>query len=101
MGYFADRYGFEVIGALVPSLSSQAQASASNLAALRRQVEEAGVPAIFTEVGTPAGVADAIADETGARVVEIDTVALPDDGSYETLIRNVAAAVDEGLGGGR
>lgn len=100
MGYFADRYGFEVIGALIPSLSSQAQASASNLAGLRRQVEAAGVPAIFTEAGTPEGVADAIADETGARVIAIDTVALPDDGSYATLLRDVASAVDDGLGDG-
>ena len=37
MGYFADRYDFELIGALIPSLSSQARSSASNLAALRER----------------------------------------------------------------
>jgi zinc/manganese transport system substrate-binding protein len=98
MGYFADRYDFELVGALIPSLSSQAQVSASNLAALRAQVEAEGVPAIFAEAGTPDGVAEAIADQTGARVVEIGTHALPDDGSYFTFIRDAAAAVDEGLG---
>jgi ABC-type Mn2+/Zn2+ transport system permease subunit/ABC-type Zn uptake system ZnuABC Zn-binding protein ZnuA len=99
MGYFAARYGFRVVGALVPSLSSQAEASAGNLAGLRRQVQAAGVPAIFSETGTPSGLADAIAGETGARVVEIGTHALPPDGSYLTMMRDIAAAVDEGLAG--
>jgi ABC-type Mn2+/Zn2+ transport system permease subunit/ABC-type Zn uptake system ZnuABC Zn-binding protein ZnuA len=99
MGYFAARYGFRVVGALIPSLSSQAEASARNLADLRRQVQDAGVPAIFSDTGTPAGLADAIADETGARVVEVGTHALPPDGSYLTMMRDIAAAVDGGLAG--
>lgn len=97
MGYFAERYDFELVGALIPSLSSQAQVSAANLSALRAQVEAEGVPAIFTEAGTPDGVAEAIGDQTGARVVEIGTHALPDDGSYATFMREAAAAVDAGL----
>lgn len=99
MGYFARRYDFELVGALIPSLSSQAQASAANLADLREQVEREGVPAIFTETGTPAGVAEAIADQTGARVVEIGTHALPEDGSYATFMRQAAGAVRDGLTG--
>ena len=97
MGYFADRYDFELIGALIPSLSSQSQVSASNLAELRELIETEGVPAIFNETGTPEGVADAIADQTGARVVEIASHNLPDDGSYLTFMRDVAAAVEDGL----
>ena len=97
MGYFAERYDFELVGALIPSLSSQAQVSAANLSALRAQVQAEGVPAIFTEAGTPDGVAEAIGDQTGARVVEIGTHALPDDGSYATFMREAATAVDAGL----
>jgi zinc/manganese transport system substrate-binding protein len=99
MGYFADRYAFEVVGTVIPSLSSQAQVSAEGLAGLRDEVRAAGVPAIFSEIGTPEGVADAIADETGARVVEIGTHTLPNDGSYATFMREAAAAVADGLGG--
>ena len=98
MGYFADRYGFEIVGAIIPSLSSQAQVSAASLSTLRDQVRAARVPAIFNEIGTPDGVAEAIADETGARVVEIATHTLPEDGSYPTFIREAAAAVADGLG---
>lgn len=97
MGYFAARYGLEAIGALIPSLSSQAQVSAASLAALRAQVESEGVPAIFNEAGTPDGVADAIADETGVPVVEVATHNLPEDGSYITFMRDAAHAVAEGL----
>ena len=97
MGYFADRYGFELVGALIPSLSSQAQVSAGTLGALRAQIERRGVSAIFNEAGTPDGVADAIASETGARVVEIDTHAIPGDGSYSTFMRALAASVADGL----
>lgn len=97
LGYFAQRYNFALIGALIPSLSSQAQVSAANLATLRQQVEAEGVPAIFNETGTPEGVATAIADQTGVPVVEIATHNLPDDGSYFTFMRDMAAAVSRGL----
>ncbi len=99
MGYFADRYGFELSGAIIPSLSSQAQASAQALAELRDKVRAAGVPTIFTELGTPDDLAEAIGDETGARVLQIATHTLPDDGSYFTFMRQAAQTVVEGLGG--
>ncbi len=97
MAWFADRYRFELVGALIPSLSPQAQVSASDLSALRAQIEREGVPAIFAELGTPDGVAEAIGEQTGARVVPIGTHRLPADGSYLTFMRDVAAAVHDGL----
>ena len=99
MGYFADRYGFELSGAIIPSLSSQAQASAQALADLRDKVRAAGVPIIFTELGTPDDLAEAIGDETGARVLQISTHTLPDDGSYFTFMRQAARTVADGLAG--
>lgn len=97
MGYFADRYDLELVGAVIPSLSSQAQVSAAQLAELQEVIEHEQVPAVFAELGTPEGVAEAIASETGAELVPIATHTLPEDGSYETFIRDVAAAVSEGL----
>ena len=66
---------------LVPSISSQAEASAADLAELTEQIEAVGVSVIFIEIGTQSSVADAIGDETGATVVE-PSHNLPDDGSY-------------------
>lgn len=97
MGYFADRYGFELVGAVIPGLTSQGEVSAGDLADLKARVETAGVPAIFTEIGTPAAVAEAIGRETGARVVPLPSHTLPEDGSYATFIRRIAMAIADAL----
>jgi ABC-type Zn uptake system ZnuABC Zn-binding protein ZnuA len=70
LGYFADRYGFTVIGAVVPSVSSDASPSAQQMAELIDQIKASGTPALFLdEVENPA-LAQQIADETGVKVVE-------------------------------
>lgn len=97
LGYFADRYGFALVGTVVPGLSSRAEVSAGDIAALESQVDAAGVDVIFSELGTPAKTVAAIADEVGARVVEISTHVLPDDGSYETFMRELMTTIVEAL----
>ena len=70
LGYFADRYGFTVIGAIVPSVSSDASPSAQQMAELIDQIKSSGTPALFLdEVENPA-LAQQIADETSVKVVE-------------------------------
>jgi len=68
-GYFADRYGFTVVGAIVPSISSGAAPSAQEMAALINSIRNTGTPAIFLESGTNVQLADQIASETGVKVV--------------------------------
>lgn len=68
-GYFADRYGFRVVGAVVPSVSSAASPSAQQLAALADQVKATGAPAVFLETGANAQLAEQLAAETGIKVV--------------------------------
>jgi zinc/manganese transport system substrate-binding protein len=97
LGYFADRYGFTLVGAIVPGLSSQGEPSAADLAALSERIRAAGVGAIFVELGTPTQVAEAIGRETGVQVVELTTHALPADGSYFTFMRDLAALVAASL----
>lgn len=98
MGYFADRYDFTLIGAVIPGLSSQGEVSAGELAALRAEIVEEGVPAIFTEVGTPTAVVEAIAQEAGVEVVELPSHSLPEDGSYFSFVRAISAAIAGALG---
>jgi zinc/manganese transport system substrate-binding protein len=93
MGYFADRYGFVLVGAVIPGLTTQGEVSAGELSRLKSEIEEQQVPAIFTEVGTPAAVVEAIAREAAVQVVELHTITLPDDGSYLTFIREIAREV--------
>jgi ABC-type Zn uptake system ZnuABC Zn-binding protein ZnuA len=69
LGYFAERYGFTIIGAVVPSVSTDASPSAGQMAELIDLIKSNSAPAIFLdEVENPA-LARQIADETGVRVV--------------------------------
>ena len=97
MGYFADRYAFELIGTVIPGLSSQGEVSAGELAALKAEIDEQGVKAIFTEIGTPTAVVEAIGQETGVEVVELPSHTLPDDGSYFSFIRQIGTGVADAL----
>ncbi|HEV2791563.1 MAG TPA: metal ABC transporter substrate-binding protein, partial [Solirubrobacterales bacterium] len=63
--YFAGRYGIEVVGAVIPSQTTQAQPSAKELSELADTVEAEGVRAIFPESSLSSKVAQAIADQTG------------------------------------
>jgi ABC-type Zn uptake system ZnuABC Zn-binding protein ZnuA/ABC-type Mn2+/Zn2+ transport system permease subunit len=64
-GYFADRFGIEVVGAVIPSQTTQAQPSAKDLSALADTIERERVAAIFPESSLSASVAEAIAAQTG------------------------------------
>ena len=64
-GYFAARYDIQVIGAVIPSQTTQAQPSARDTAELARTIEREDVQAIFPEESLNADVAKALAKQTG------------------------------------
>lgn len=68
LGYFADHYGFQVIGAIIPSATTGASPTAQDLAALTRQIQETGAPAIFLETGANPRLAEQLALETGIQI---------------------------------
>ena len=93
LGYFADEYGLTLIGAIIPSLTPQAEVSASDLAALKRLVAGRRVPVLFTELGTPPKVAQALGTELALAVVPITTHALQGEESYFSFLRALARAI--------
>jgi zinc/manganese transport system substrate-binding protein len=97
LGYFAQRYGFKLVGALIPSLTTQADVSAQQLSQLVAKIRVERVKAIFTELGTPPQVAQAIGAEAGVKVVDLATHNLPSNGSYSTFLidnaKKIAAAL--------
>lgn len=97
LGYFAERYHYQLIGAIISSLTTQAETSSADLASLEAKIKAAGVKAIFTEIGTDPKVAQAVGADTGAKVVELTTHALPPDGSYFTFLTNIATLVADNL----
>ncbi len=66
-GYFAGRYGIAVVGAVIPSQSTQAQPSAADIADLVRLIRREHVRAVFPESSLSPKLAEQIARETGAR----------------------------------
>jgi ABC-type Zn uptake system ZnuABC Zn-binding protein ZnuA len=69
LGYFAERYGFKVVGTVIESFSSDASPSAQQMAALVDQIKSSGAPAIFLDASDNPALAQQIAAETGVTVV--------------------------------
>jgi ABC-type Zn uptake system ZnuABC Zn-binding protein ZnuA/ABC-type Mn2+/Zn2+ transport system permease subunit len=105
-GYFARRYGIEVVGAVIPSQATQAQPSAKDLSSLAELIEREQVAAVFPESSLSADVAEAIADQTGATASYTlygDTLgpAESDGATYLTMEAANANAMVRGFTGGR
>jgi zinc/manganese transport system substrate-binding protein len=105
LGYFARRYGIDVVGSVIPSLSTQAQPSAGDIADLVDQVRDEGVEAVFPEAETSERLEQALAREAGAQVgapLWADTLGGGGSGA-ETYVDATAAntaALVEGMSGG-
>ncbi|MFN3491338.1 MAG: metal ABC transporter solute-binding protein, Zn/Mn family [Anaerolineales bacterium] len=69
LNYFAERYGFEVVDSILPSFSSEASASAQEIASAIDAIKSSGAPAIFLGEVENADLSKQIASETGVKVV--------------------------------
>lgn len=97
--YFAQRYGFEQVGALVPGYNTLAEPSAQELAGLEDAIRRTGVKAILLGNTVNPALAERVAGDTGTRLVQVYTDSLTAPGgdadSYLAFMRyNVRAIVD-------
>jgi ABC-type Zn uptake system ZnuABC Zn-binding protein ZnuA len=101
-GYFAARYGIRVVGAVLPSLTTQAQPSAGETAKLIALIRRERVKAVFPESSLNARLAQAIARETGATArYRLYGDSLGPGQSYLSMLRANADAMVRGFTGGR
>ncbi len=75
-GYFADAYGFELIGTIIPGYSTLAEASAGDLADLETLIEDLNARTIFIGNSINPDLATQIAEDTGIEVVVLYTGSL-------------------------
>jgi ABC-type Zn uptake system ZnuABC Zn-binding protein ZnuA len=68
-GYYADRYGFKIIGTVIPSTSTGASPSARQMAGLIDTIRATGAGALFLETGSNTELAEQIAADTDIRLV--------------------------------
>jgi zinc/manganese transport system substrate-binding protein len=88
-GYLADRFDFRVIGAVIPSGTTLAAPSASDLRDLVAAIDDAGVTTIFAESSQPDRLVQVLADEAGrdVDVVELVTESLTEpEGAAPTYL---------------
>jgi ABC-type Zn uptake system ZnuABC Zn-binding protein ZnuA len=100
-GYFADRYGFQIVGALLPVFSTSAEASAAEIAALEDEIRSQQVKVIFVGMDSPAALAARVKDDTGIRLVRLYTGSLSEPegpaGSYIDFMRYNVGEIMNGL----
>jgi zinc/manganese transport system substrate-binding protein len=102
-GYLAQRYDFEVIGAVIPSGTTLASPSGSDLKDLADAVAASGVPVVFADSSQPERLIEAMAEETGLdiAIVPLFTESLTEPGqgagTYLEMASSNAAAIAEGL----
>ncbi len=100
-GYFANEYGFEQVGALVGSFSTNASPSAQEIAALEDAIRAQNVPAVFVGTTVNSALAEQVAQDTGTQIVPIYTGSLTAPGgeadSYLVFMRYNVSAIVEAL----
>ncbi len=94
MGYFANLYGFEVVGVIL-STTTEVEPSPADLAELSHKIEDLGVSAVFGETTVSERLAISLASESGVEVVRLYSGSLGDEGSgAETYIDMVRTNVE-------
>jgi zinc/manganese transport system substrate-binding protein len=102
-GYLAERFDFEVLGAIIPSGTTLAAPSASDLASLTDAIRDTGVTAIFADSSQPNRLAQVVADETGLEiaVIPLHTESLTEAGggadTYLQMMRDNTERIVDGL----
>ena len=102
MGYFAKRYGFTILGTVIPGPDADAETSAQQLAQLIQKIRVAKVPAIFAEASLNPKWVEQVASETGVKVVHdlqigaLGPVGQP-NGTYLGFFRSDVEKIAEAL----
>ncbi|UXA17587.1 zinc ABC transporter substrate-binding protein AztC [Mycobacterium sp. SMC-4] len=103
LGYLAQRFDFTVIGAVVPSGTTLAAPSPSDLQSLVGAIESARVPAIFVDSSQPERLARVLAQDAGldVRIVSLYSESLSPPGTpgatYLDMMRANTDAIVDGL----
>lgn len=103
-GYFAEAYGFDVAGVVVPGGSTLGEPSSAEVADLLAVIEDTGVPAIFANTANPEALVDTLASEGGdVEVVDLFVGSLGEPGTeagdYQGMVLTNAQRISAALGG--
>ncbi len=101
LGYFAQRYGFVQVGAIMPGYSTLAEPSAQELAGLEDAIRGQEVQAVFVGNTVNPQLAQRVADDTGVALVFLYTGSLSEAGgeaaTYKDYMVFNVTAILQGL----
>lgn len=104
-GYYAERYGLEMLATVIPAATTDSETSAAQFARLVDLIRSRGVPAIFASTTEPTRLAEAVAAEAGreVEVVRLYAGSLGEPGSgaesYLEMMRTSTDLIVQALGG--
>ncbi|MBM3685318.1 MAG: zinc ABC transporter substrate-binding protein, partial [Actinobacteria bacterium] len=107
LAYYADRYGLDAIGSIIPSFDSSAELSAADVSRLVSTLKDNDVRVIFAEQSLPARTAEVIAREAGCRIVSGEDALYSDalgpagspGATYVGMMRHNTRVIVEALSG--
>lgn len=85
-GYFAEEYGFEQIGAVIPAPTTEAETSGMQLAELMETIAEYEVRAIFVSADIDPELSRRVAEDSGVDLVPLYLGSLTDGGPADTYL---------------
>jgi ABC-type Zn uptake system ZnuABC Zn-binding protein ZnuA len=97
LGYFANRYEFEIIGSLVPALTTEREPTPKEITDLINAINDYQLTVIFTEIAEYSKLGEAISKETGTRIARVNSGSLGRKGSetesylklFETIVNTI------------
>ena len=103
-GRFAERYGFTVLGTILPSMSTLAEANPADLTALAEEILAAGVSTIFYDLQSSSVDAESLAERLdGVEVAALLTGSLVEDpevgADYITMMQTNVQRILSAIGG--
>ena len=102
-GYLAQRFDFDVIGAVIPSGTTLASPSSSDLDDLTGKIRDAGVVAIFADTSQPERLAKVLAREAGQDIAVVplftESLGAPGSGAetYMDMMRSNTDRITKAL----
>jgi len=100
-GYFADRYGFDQVGAIIPGFSSLAEPSAQDISQIETAIKSLDVKAILLNLGDNASLAERISVDTGTSLAYLYMHSLSAPGgeaaNYLDFMRHDVTSIAEAL----
>ena len=98
LGYLGDKYGFEIVGTVIPSMSTESGPTATAIAKLVDDLKAEKIKGIFMESGVEEKITKQIAQDANVEVVTgLQVEYVLEDESYLQMMAKLSELIVEAL----